>query len=101
MIEKKTIIDQIEITRDGTLQIRMSLQIVEDGEVIDERWHRTSIPPGVEVDGQMQAVNSHLSSMGRAALPQEEIDRVKAISAVAQTEEVISAYQAKNEAPAN
>ena len=66
MIEKRTVIDQIEVTRDGTVQIRFALLLVKDGTEIDCKWHRTAIELGGDVDAQLAVVNEHLAAMGKA-----------------------------------
>jgi len=78
MIEKQSVVDQIEITRSGTLQIRIGLEIVEDGKILSGKWHRTSIEPSGNVDEQMKFVNDHLLSMGEAQVSQQDIDKIKA-----------------------
>ncbi len=78
-IERKSIVDQIEITRGNVLQVRIALLLVdtETGVEVSSKWHRTS----VELDGspvaQMAAVNVHLNQMGEALIAQGDIDKVK------------------------
>ena len=82
MIEKETIIDQIEITRNGAIQIRFGLLLVEDGVELDCKWHRTVIEPGTEVEAQIAAVDQHLLSMGKAAVSSERLQQLKSIVAL-------------------
>ena len=93
MIEKKTIIDQIEITRDGTIQVRLALLVLEDGEEISSAWHRTSIPPGTDPASQMAAVNTHLQQMNKS--PITDFSLLTNIAPVVHTKEVKAAYQKK------
>ena len=93
MIEKKTLVDQIEITRSGILQIRFGLLIVEDGKELATQWHRTTIAPGVDVDAQIAAVNVHLAQMAQAPCPVEETARVKAIAQVVHTPDVVQKFK--------
>jgi len=93
MIEKRTVIDQIEVSRDGTLQIRFGLLLIEDGNEIDCKWHRTIIEPGGDVDGQIAAVNSHLAQMGKAPVELSEADRLKALVPVVQTADVVASHR--------
>ena len=93
MIEKKTILDQIEITRDGTIQVRLALLVLEDGEEISSAWHRTSIPPGADPIKQMAAVNVHLQQMNKA--PVASFSLLTDIVPVVHTKEVKAAYQKK------
>jgi hypothetical protein len=60
-MEKRTVIDQVEITRDGTINLRMAKEVVDDdGTVLQSGLHRTSFPPGHDIDAQMAAVNAGL-----------------------------------------
>ena len=97
---KRTVIDQIEITRDGTIQLRMAKAVVDDdGTVLSSGWHRTIVPPDGDVDLQMQAVNSHLvMGLGYPAVAAADIERVKAIIPVVHTKKVRDDFAAKVEA---
>ena len=95
MIEQKTIVEQIEVKPDGTVQIRIGLYVVRNGVLGEPKWHRTMIPPGHNLADQMAAVNANLASMGELSVPQSEIDRVAVIIAAVQTPDVLAAYKAK------
>lgn len=81
MITKQTIVDQIEVTRNGTIQIRIALELVENGAVLNSRWHRTAIDPGGDVDAQMDTVNAHITSepMNEQPVSAVDIARIKAV----------------------
>lgn len=85
MLEKRTILDQIEVTRDGVLQIRLCKQIVDGETVLASEYHRTSVPPDGDCDAQFAAVNAHLVAMGCAAVSAEDWEQVSAIAAAAHT----------------
>jgi len=93
MIEKKTVVDQIEITRHGTIQVRLGLLLVEDGKEEDCKWHRTSVDPGGDVAGTLAAVNVHLKAMGKMELTAEQIKRVTDIVPVVHTDDVVSKFK--------
>lgn len=95
MIEKKTIVEQIEILADGHIQIRFALLLIEDDVVIDRKLHRTSVEPGGDVDAQIAAVNEHLAAMKKEPVPAPETERVKAHAEVAWTKEVVDAHRAR------
>ena len=88
---KSLIIDQIELTQNGTIQVRMH-KLSSDGDNIGN--HRTAIEPGGDIDAQMAAVNAHMATENFAPIPQADVDRLKSIAAAAWTPEVIAAYQA-------
>ena len=84
---KQLIIDQIEVTQTGTIQIRMH-KISSDGDMIGN--HRTAIEPGGDIDAQIAAVNAHMGSEGFAAIPDADVARVKATAAATWTPENIA-----------
>ena len=78
MITKETVVDQITVTENGIVLYREATRIIEDGKVLTQTYHRTSLTPGQDLTGQP--------------------DNVVAICNVAWTPEVIAAYQAQQEA---
>ena len=80
MIERKTVLEQPELNRNGLLQIKIALLLVEDGAEISCNWHRTAVELDGDVQQQMDFVNSHLASMEptQAPVSQEDIDFIKA-----------------------
>lgn len=76
-IERKTVVDQIEITRGNVVQVRIGLLLVEDGKEIDCRWHRTVIDEDTDVDSTFELVNVHLTNMGCKPVEAADIDRIK------------------------
>lgn len=87
-ITRKTVIDQIEIRRDGSTQIRFGLVLVEDGVEIDIKWHRTAVPPDGDLDAQIAVVESHLQTMGHPAIEASDKKRAQdVVGAVAKLRE--------------
>ena len=73
MLEKQYIISRIEILSDGQVQVRKSLQILEDGvQIGSDTVHRHVVAPGDD-------------------LANEDV-RVRAVCEVIHTPEVIAAY---------
>jgi hypothetical protein len=87
MIERKSVVNQIEITLDNTVQVQIGLRIVDGGVVVNNRWHRTVLPKGIENGAQLQmnAVNEHLVSMGELPVSQADIDRIVAFNTLAES----------------
>lgn len=77
-LEKLTVVDKVEVTELGHVQVRTATRIVEDGNVISSSYHRHVVAPGQDYSN--------------------EDARVQAICAATHTEEVIAAYQAAQEA---
>ena len=73
-ITKETVVDQITVTENGIVLYREATRIIEDGKLLTQTYHRTSLTPGQDITGQP--------------------DKVVAICNTAWTPEVISAYQA-------
>ena len=78
MITKEAVIDQITVTENGIVQYREATRIIEDGKVLTQTYHRTSLTPGQDLAGQPA--------------------QVVAIANTAWTPEVIAAYQAQQAA---
>lgn len=77
-INKETVVDQITVTENGIVLYREATRIIEDGKVLTQTYHRTSLTPGQDLEGQPA--------------------NVVAICNTAWTPEVVSAYQAAQEA---
>ena len=77
-LTKQTVVDQITVTENGIVLYREATRIIEDGNVLTQTYHRTSLTPGQDLTGQP--------------------DKVVAIAQAAWTADVIAAYQAQQEA---
>jgi hypothetical protein len=78
MITKETTVDQITVTENGIILYREATKIIEDGVELTKKYHRTSLTPGQDLTGQPA--------------------NVVAIANTVWTSDVISAYQAMQEA---
>jgi len=76
-ITKQTVVDQVTVTENGTILYREATRIVEDGNLLTQTYHRTSLTPGQDLTGQPA--------------------NVVAIANAAWTPQVIAAYQAAQE----
>lgn len=88
MIERKSVIDQIEVTRTGGVQVRIAKLLVDDGEELKCEWHRVALPPDANVEATMAAVNQHLVTMGEAPLAASALDVLMAYFDFAQLHKV-------------
>lgn len=95
MIEKKTVIDKIEITRDGSIQIRFCLLVVDDGVEIASSYHRTAIEPGGDADAQIAAVNAGITGLRYPAVEADKIPLLKDVCRLVHTPDVVGNYRAK------
>jgi hypothetical protein len=92
-MEKRTIVDQIECTASGIIQIRMKKQIIDGDAVAAEQYHRTVLEPGSDLDAQVAAVNAHLKQMGYPNIEAEGVERVRRIAEVEHTAKVVQDYR--------
>ena len=88
---KQLIIDQIEVTSNGTIQVRMH-KLSSDGDLLGN--HRTSLPPATDINAQVATVNSHMATENYSAIPDADVVKLTAICNAAWTAEVVAAYQA-------
>ena len=77
MITKETVVDEITVKENGIVLYREATRIIEDGKVLTQTYHRTSLTPGQDLEGQPA--------------------NVVAICNTAWTPEIVSAYQAAQE----
>ena len=74
-LTKETAVDQITVTENGTVLVRETTKIIEDGKEISKQYHRSSFAPASDVSAQPK--------------------NVKDICALTWTPEVIAAYEAQ------
>jgi hypothetical protein len=59
MLTKKIIIDRIEVTENGIIQVRTATRIIEDGVQLSQTYHRHCLSPGddlIEQDAKVAAI---------------------------------------------
>ena len=78
-LEKVVVVDLIEVTESGCVQVRTKTAIMEDGVQLSGSFHRHVVVPGQDYAN--------------------EDPRVQAICAATHTPEVIAAYQASLQPP--
>ena len=84
-------IEQIEVTNNGTVQVRLH-KLSSDGDLIGN--HRTSLPPATDINAQIVAVNAHMATENFTAISDADVAKLTAICNAAWTAEVVAAYQA-------
>lgn len=73
-LEKVIIVDRIEVTENGCVEVRTATRIMEDGKQISGSFHRHVVVPGADYSG--------------------EDTRVQGVCAALHTAQVIAAYKA-------
>ena len=72
-LTKETTVDQITVNENGVILYRETTRIKENGNIIGQSYHRTSLYPGQDLTGQP--------------------DNVKLIANAAWTSEVVASYE--------
>jgi hypothetical protein len=89
---KSLIIDQIEVTNNGTVQVRMH-KLSSDGDLIGN--HRTILYPATDITAQVAAVNAHMATENYSAISASDVAKLTAICNATWTAEVVASYQAE------
>jgi hypothetical protein len=93
---KQLIINQIEVTQNGIIQVRMH-KFSSDGDMLGN--HRTSLVPSSDVNAQVtfviSAVNTHMATENYAAISASDVAKLTAICNTVWTAEIVAAYQAE------
>ena len=74
MLEKQVIIDQIEVTESGHIQVREATKIMEDGKELSRTFHRHVLSPNDNLEGQ----NERVIAIAKAVWTPEVIEKYKA-----------------------
>lgn len=93
---KRVIIDQIECTLSGVIQVRFSKQLLDD-EIIEKfEYVRGLLEPGVSVSAFIEAYNAYFASQLPAYPPvdADSVERLTRIVNVEHTENVVMARKA-------
>ena len=88
---KSLIINQIEVTSNGTVQVRFN-KLSSDGDLLGN--HRTILPPATDINAQVAVVNAHMATENYSAISASDVTKLTAICNAAWTPTVIAAYQA-------
>lgn len=78
---RKTVLDRVEITRNGSAQVRFAKEIWDGTELVASAWHRTVIDLGDDADTQLAAVSAHLTQMGYPEVSAADIGSIKTLIA--------------------
>lgn len=79
--QANTVLDQIEVRGDGTINLRFDKQVVIDGKVVAREWHRAGLPPNTDIDAMAAAVNKDLGAIGYPPISDADLTRIKAMAA--------------------
>lgn len=86
MLERRTVVDQVEISLEtGETRVRLAFLILDGGVEISRRYHRTAFDkdgPETHVNQQMAEVNAHLQRMNELPVSQDHIGDIRALFAL-------------------
>lgn len=92
-LTQNTSIDRIEIVG-GTVQVRITKQVLSGDSVIAAEFHRLSLAPGTDMAAQLVIVNADLTALGAAAISDSDWATVTTICSAVWTDAVVAAYKA-------
>lgn len=76
-IERKTILDRVEFSRDGSISVRLALVLEEDGVQESSRWHRVTVPADAVVVDYLADVSDHLGMMKYGPVSPEDTQKIE------------------------
>lgn len=76
MLERKTVVDQIEIRRDGSVGVRLALLIVDGAKEVGKEYHRVSFDGSADVAALFDDLNGALQENGHEPVSQPDILRI-------------------------
>lgn len=92
-LQRRTIIDRIEILHSGHLQVRLAKQIVDGEAVQASEYHRFVVDPGGDIEHQVAGVNVHLKALGAPAILESDLPQLHRHAAVAWSPAKIAAHE--------
>jgi hypothetical protein len=76
MIIKKTELDQLEVTKKLTVQLRFTFQLIEDEEVISSTYHRVSLEKDSNVKEAIGFINTSFEELNKEPLQEDDINLI-------------------------
>lgn len=93
MLEKRTVLEQIEVRDNDIVGIKLQKQIVDNGVVIQSSPHRADVHPLISVAELVGIVNDGLEQMGFPPMPDEAVAKLSAHVGLAHTDDVKVLWQ--------
>jgi hypothetical protein len=89
MLSKQTSLNQIEITENGTLQLRFEFKVMDGDEKVSGAWHRAALTPGVDIGNVVTLLNEAFANMNKEPVIQADVTKLQSIADAAWTPEVL------------
>lgn len=78
VLEEKTVVDQVELRKDGIVRIRLFTQTYRDGiPKGDYQIHRIELAPEHDVEATLKLVQENLPTIGKPAMEEEELQEIR------------------------
>lgn len=81
-LEYKTVLDTITICRDGSMNVRLGLLIVDGAEEVNCNWHRYGVAPGEDPSAYLAEVTNDIATKGYPPVDQQGMWMLTAAAAV-------------------
>ena len=91
-LTKQVVLSQMEILPNGTIQVRLSKQVLDNDVTIASEYHRFVLEPGANLNDIMSNINTHLAQMGWPACRAADVARVRAVAGLEHTPAAILAF---------
>jgi hypothetical protein len=88
MLSKQTVLNQIEVTENGILQLRFEFKVMDGDEKISGAWHRTALTPGVNIAAVVESLNQAFANMSKEPISTADVIKLENIANAAWTPEV-------------
>src|SRR4051812_38076757 len=90
---RQTVLNQIEVRPDGTLQLRFDKQIVDGDLVTSLGWHRSVLLPGDDLKAHIKLVNESLVANDWGLIEKPAFARIDRIRKIEHTPAAIAAFK--------
>lgn len=83
-LSKAVVVDSINVTENGSVEVRTRTDILEDGVRLSHSFHRHVVAPGQSTNGE----DARVEAIAKATHTKAVVDAYKAARAAAASEEV-------------
>ncbi len=98
-MHKQTILDTIELHRDGRIGLRFAQQVIDDdGTVLSSAWLRRDCAPGTDLSAEIADLNAALVAARGASIEPGDVERLSQIEPVVRRDELSTRHRAKVDA---
>ncbi len=89
MLTRKTVIDDIQVSRVGEIKVTLAIIVLDDEEEIASSYFYIGIKPGASIDEQVNTINAELAQTKKP--PIEDFTLLKNVAEVVMAAEAVMA----------